>query len=217
MLFINIEEINIYIPPHFKEVRESEIFKIIENFPLATIVCDNEGDLIANHIPLIRLNKNTYIGHIAKSNSLHLMFPNGVNALAIFTTENSYISPNWYLTNKQSKTHVPTWNYQTIHLKGKLSFDYSKKSKLRAVGILTTLYENLYFGEKGWKMSDAPKDYIEQRLEDVVAFKLEVNNIMGKSKLSQNREKQDFISVKENMKKQNKNYLFESMSNLKNE
>ena len=40
---------------------------------------------------------------------------------------------------------------------------------------------------------------------------------MGKSKLSQNREKQDFISVKENMKKQNKNYLFESMSNLKNE
>ena len=112
---------------------------------------------------------------------------------------------------------MPTWNYQTIHLKGKLSFDYSKKSKLRAVGILTKLYENLYFGEKGWKMSDAPKDYIEQRLEDVVAFKLEVNNIMGKSKLSQNREKQDFISVKENMKKQKKNYLFESMSNLKNE
>ena len=54
-------------------------------------------------------------------------------------------------------------------------------------------------------MSDAPKDYIEQRLEDVVAFKLEVNNILGKSKLSQNREIQDFISVKENMKKQNKN------------
>ena len=145
------------------------------------------------------------------------MFPNGVNALAIFTTENSYISPNWYITNKQSKTFVPTWNYQTIHLKGKLSFDYSKKSKLRAVGVLTKLYENMYFGEKGWKMSDASKDYIDQRLEDVVAFKLEVNNILGKSKLSQNREIQDFISVKENMKKQKKNYLFESMSNLKNE
>ena len=75
----------------------------------------------------------------------------------------------------------------------------------------------MYFGEKGWKMSDASKDYIDQRLEDVVAFKLEVNNILGKSKLSQNRETQDFISVKENMKKQNKNYLFEAMSNIKNE
>lgn len=162
------------------------------------------------------MNKNTYIGHIAKSNSLHLIFPNGVNALAIFTTENSYISPNWYLTNKQSNTHVPTWNYQTVHLKGKLSFDYSKKYKLRAVGVLTKLYENMYLREKEWKISDAPKDYIEKRLEDVVAFKLEVNNIIGKSKISQNREIQDFISVKENMKKQNKNFLFESMINLKN-
>ena len=112
---------------------------------------------------------------------------------------------------------MPTWNYQTIHLKGKLSFDYSKKSKLRAVGVLTKLYENMYFGKKGWKMSDASKDYIDQRLEDVVAFKLEVNKILGKSKLSQNREIQDFISVKENMKKQNRNYLFEAMSNIKNE
>ena len=112
---------------------------------------------------------------------------------------------------------MPNWNYQTIHLKGKLSFDHSKKSKLRAVGFLTKLYENMYFGEKGWKMSDAPKHYIEQRLEDLVAFKLEVKNILGKSKLSQNREIQDFISVKENMKKQNKNYLFESMSSIKNE
>ena len=162
--------------------------------------------MIANHIPLIRLNENTYIGHIAISNSLHLIFPNGVDAIAIFATENTYITPIWYPTNKQSNMHVPTWNYQAVHLKGKLSFEYSKKSKLRAVGVLTKLYENMYFGEKGWKISDAPKDYIEQRLEDVVAFKLEVKKIIAKSKLSQNREMEDFISVKNQMKRQNKNY-----------
>ena len=89
----------------------SDIFKIIENYLLATIVCDNEWDLIANHIPLIRLNENTYIGHIAISNSLHLIFPNGVDAIAIFATENTYITPIWYPTNKQSNMHVPTWNY----------------------------------------------------------------------------------------------------------
>ena len=111
--------------------------------------------------------------------------------------------------------HAPTWNYQAVHLKGKLSFEYSKKSKLRAVGVLTKLYENMYFGEKGWKISDAPKDYIEQRLEDVVVFKLEVKKIIAKSKLSQNREIEDFISVKKQMKRQNKNYLFKTMSNLK--
>ena len=79
------------------------------------------------------------------------MFPNGVNALAIFTTENSYISPNWYLTNKKSKMHVPTWNYQTIHLKGKLSFDYSKKSKLSAVGMLKNYMRICTLEKKGGK------------------------------------------------------------------
>ena len=73
----------------------------------------------------------------------------------------------------------------------------------------------MYFGEKEWKMSDAPKHYIEKRLYDVVAFKLEVKTIIAKSKLSQNGEIEDFISVKNNMKKQKKFYLFETMHNLK--
>ena len=73
-----------YIPPQFEEVRESEILKIIENFPLAVLVCNNDGDLIANHIPLFRHSPSTYLGHIAKANQLHNIFPNGANALAIF-------------------------------------------------------------------------------------------------------------------------------------
>ena len=60
-----------YIPPQFEEVRESEILKIIENFPLAVLVCNNDGDLIANHIPLFRHSPSTYLGHIAKANQLH--------------------------------------------------------------------------------------------------------------------------------------------------
>ena len=53
-------------------------------------------------------------------------------------------------------------------------------------------------------MSDAPEAYIVKRLDDVVAFKLEVKTIIAKSKLSQNREIEDFISVKNNMKKTEK-------------
>ena len=49
-------------------------------------------------------------------------------------------------------------------------------------------------------MSDAPEDYIVKRLDDVVAFKLEVKTIIVKCKLSQNREIGDFITVKNNMK-----------------
>lgn len=53
-------------------------------------------DFIVNHIPLLRVKENLFVGHIAKENSLHSLFPNGVNAVAIFNSEDSYISPNFY-------------------------------------------------------------------------------------------------------------------------
>jgi transcriptional regulator len=206
-----------YLPPQFEEVREREILKIIENFPLAVIVCDNDGDLIANHIPLFRHNQNSYLGHIAKANQLHNIFPNGVDALAIFSSENSYVSPNWYPTKAETHRHVPTWNYQVVHMKGRLSFDYSNKSKLRVVGSLTKLYERLHFGDEGWKMSDAPKDFMGQMLDSIVAFQFDVESVIAKSKLSQNRELKDFNSVKSNMQAQSKKHLFDAMDGIEKE
>ena len=203
-----------YNPPHFEEVRESEILKIIEHFPLATIVCNKDGEFIANHIPLLRINQNSYLGHIAKTNSLHTIFPSGTDAIAIFSAENSYVSPNWYPTKIKTHRHVPTWNYQVVHLKGRMTFDESKKAKLSVVGTLTKLYERMHFGDDEWKMSDAPKDFIEHMLDNIVAFEFDVKSIIAKSKLSQNRETKDYNSVKQMMKDQKKNHLFEAMDNI---
>lgn len=44
-------------------------------------------------------------------------------------------------------------------------------------------------------MSDAPKDYMKSMIENIVAFKIDVFRILGKSKLSQNRDIQDFHQV----------------------
>jgi len=203
-----------FVPPGFQEVREIEILKIIENFPLATIVCNNDGDLIANHIPLLRINENSYLGHIAKANPLYSIFPSGVDAIAIFLSEDSYISPNWYPTKGQTHRRVPTWNYQAVHIKGRLSFDDSKKAKLRAVGSLTKMQERIHSGDAEWKISDAPKDYIEKMLDSIVAIQFDVKNIFAMSKLSQDRETIDYNSVKKIMKEQNKNFLFGAMDNL---
>ena len=73
-----------YMPPQFEEVRETEILRIIESFPLAVIVYNNDGDLIANHMPLFRHSLSTYLEHIAKANQLDNIFPNAADALAIF-------------------------------------------------------------------------------------------------------------------------------------
>lgn len=68
-----------YIPKHFEENREEEIKRIIENFPLATLVANTKNGLVANHLPLllnkVSKNKKVLIGHIAKTNNLHREFP----------------------------------------------------------------------------------------------------------------------------------------------
>ena len=204
-----------YLPPHFEETNEDGIAKLIEQFPLATIVCCSDGDFIANHIPLLRVEQNLFVGHVAKANSLHSLFPNGMSAIAIFNSEDAYISPNLYRTKKETHLHVPTWNYQVVHLHGKITFDHSKKAKLSVVGKLTKMYEKMHFGAKEWKMSDAPADYMEQMLDNIVSFNFDVQKILAKSKVSQNREKVDFNSVAEAMGDSNKFFLSNTMNRIK--
>ena len=203
-----------YLPSHFEENDKSEIAKLIEQFPLATLVCYLDGEFIVNHIPIMFDKDNEYVGHIARANSLHEFFPNGTEVIAIFRAEDSYVSPNWYPTKLETHRHVPTWNYQVVHLHGHLSFLYSEKDKLSTVGKLTVMYEQKFFGKDAWKISDAPKDYIEQMLENIVAFRLKVKKVSAKSKISQNREKIDFISIKNTMDDIDKGFLSKAMARL---
>ena len=51
-------------------------------------------------------------------------------------------------------------------------------------------------------MSDTPKDFVEDMLNDIVAFKIDVKKITAKSKLSQNKLPTDFDNVTIIIKKQ---------------
>jgi len=203
-----------YVPKDFEETNSKEIARIISEHPLSMIICNCDDDIVANHVPLIMGKDNNFIGHIAKSNPLHNLVKNGSKTLAVFSGENSYISPNWYPTKAETRRHVPTWNYQTVHVHGWISFSHSKKEKIAAVGRLTKLLEQKYFGEDAWKISDAPKDYIDDLVENIVAFTIRVEKISAKSKLSQNRETIDFNNIVKVMEEIGKTELSESMKRL---
>ena len=132
------------------------------------------------------------IGHIAFSNSMHKSLEDGCKAAFIFKAENAYISPNWYPTKVQHHRHVPTWNYQVVHMHGELYFKHSDKEKIAAVGLLTQLHERRLNGDNAWKMRDAPTDYIKTKLDQIVGIEFHINRLEAKSKLSQNREKSDY-------------------------
>ncbi|MCB2128089.1 MAG: FMN-binding negative transcriptional regulator [Rhodobacteraceae bacterium] len=184
-----------YLPQHFVETDMSEISSLVADFPLAALVVNTAEGLVANHLPLMEDGNSALIGHIALDNDLHRQVSDGHEVLAIFRGEDAYVSPNWYATKPLHHRHVPTWNYQVVHVHGKISFQRDHKARLAAVGRLTKLHEAKIGEADPWKMSDAPKEYLLEMLDRIVAFRIDVTRVVAKSKLSQNREDADFRST----------------------
>lgn len=181
-----------YIPPHFQEISAGEIASVVETWPLACIVAQTDEGLIANHIPLLVGGDGVLIGHVALANDMHRLIGEGQEVLAIFRGEDAYISPNFYPTKPEHHRHVPTWNYQVVHIYGTIAFQHDARAKRAAVGLLTKIHERRLNGASAWRMADAPGDYMDDMLEHIVAFRMTVTRTLAKSKLSQNREERDY-------------------------
>lgn len=181
-----------YIPPHFHEADPERIASILDTAPLACVVAQTDDGLIANHLPLLAGPKDVLIGHMALANDMHRLVSDGQEVLAIFRAADAYVSPNYYPSKAVHHRHVPTWNYQVVHAYGRISFQQDVAAKRAAVGLLTRLHERRLNGDSAWRMADAPVDYMEEMLDNIVALRITVTRLLAKSKLSQNRASEDF-------------------------
>jgi transcriptional regulator len=185
----------VYTPQHFLEISSTEIQRVIANAPLACIVAHTEQGLVANHIPLLAAPDGTLIGHVALANDMHRLVTENQEVLVIFRGDDAYVSPQFYPSKQDHHRHVPTWNYQVVHVYGSISFQHDEQKKRAAVGLLTRMHERRLHGANGWKMADAPRDYMENMLGNIVAFRISVQKLLAKSKLSQNREERDYTGA----------------------
>lgn len=202
-----------YIPPHFEEISSDEIASIIEAAPLACIVAQTDKGLIANHIPMLAGPRGILIGHVALANDMHRQIADGQEVLVIFRGDDAYVSPNFYPTKPEHHRHVPTWNYQVVHIYGSIAFQHDERAKRAAVGLLTRYHERRLNGEKAWRMADAPIDFIDQMLGRIVAFRISVSRTLAKSKLSQNREARDYLGAIEGLHASGHDSMAERMAN----
>ncbi len=184
-----------YTPAHFKEIDAAEIAGVIAAAPLACIVAQTREGLVANHIPLLAAPDGTLIGHVALANDMHRVLDEGHEVLVIFRGDDGYISPNFYPSKAEHHRHVPTWNYQVVHVHGRVTFQHDTQTKRAAVGLLTRNHERRVNGARAWRMADAPADYMETMLGQIVAFRIAVCRVLAKSKLSQNREARDYLGA----------------------
>ncbi|TDH39000.1 FMN-binding negative transcriptional regulator [Pseudohoeflea suaedae] len=203
-----------YLPEHFAENRPEEIDRLIDAYPLATIVAQTEAGLAASHIPLLREGTDRLIGHVALANDMHRDIGEDTQVLAIFRAEHAYISPNWYPSKLENHKSVPTWNYQAVHVKGRIRFDHSEKFKRMIVGRMTKHFEAVTSGDKAWRMADAPRDYMEMMLGNIVGLDMTIERVIAKSKLSQNRTQGDHDSVVRQLDERGDGALANAMRNV---
>lgn len=200
-----------YVPEHFREVDPSEIAHVIAAAPLACIVANTADGLVANHIPVLVAADGALIGHVALANDFHRTVGEGQEVLAIFRPADAYVSPNFYPSKAEHHRHVPTWNYQAVHVTGAISFQHEERAKRAVVGLLTREHERRLNAERAWRMADAPADFMTDMLAGIVAFRIEVQRVIAKSKLSQNREARDYQGVIDGLARNENRSLAKSM------
>jgi transcriptional regulator len=176
-----------YTPQAFREERIDILHDAISSGGLATLVTLSGEGLIASHVPLLLDPQpapyGTLIGHLARPNPQ----ARGAigEALAIFLGPESYVTPSWYATKRETGKVVPTWNYVAVHAYGPLQFIDDPEEVREIVKQLTERHEA---GRTApWAVSDAPEDFIAGMLQAIIGFRLTINRLDGKWKMSQNR------------------------------
>src|SRR5699024_1746275 len=115
--------------------------------------------------------------------------------LVVFRGEDAYISPNWYPSKHESHRQVPTWNYQAVHVRGRITIRDDERFVRGHVARLTRVHEANTGTDRPWRMGDSPKAYIDQMLAAIVGIEIEITAMIGKSKLSQNKETRDRLNA----------------------
>lgn len=168
-----------YIPAHFKIKDETIAFDIMKEHSFATLISQHNEIPFATHLPLILNKDNSYLyGHFARPNSQWKDIKNQT-VLAIFHGPHCYISPSWYETNKA----VPTWNYVTVHVYGEIELQEDEDELIGSLHDMVSKYEA---PDSLYRLQDVDAEFLAGMNKAVQGFKIKINKIEGKAKLSQN-------------------------------
>jgi transcriptional regulator len=192
-----------YIPRHNEEKRVPVMHALITAHPLGTLVTLGSSGLFASHIPMVLEDDGSEFGvlrgQISRANTQWRDFVPTVDALAIFSGHQHYITPNWYPGTKEHGKEVPTWNYVVVHAYGPLKVIQDEQWLLTNVEKLTSIHEAA--SPVPWKVSDAPQDFIRSQLRGIVGLELPIRRLEGKWKVSQNRTEEEREGVVEGLGK----------------
>lgn len=168
-----------YIPAHFRQSDQQAAIAFMKRYPFAIIVSSVDGVPLATHLPFhIEEHDGQVIftAHFARANP---QWKSLDQALVIFSGPHAYISPSHY----EKQENVPTWNYIAVHAYGKVELVEDEAEGYAILESMMQQSEPEYL--KQWETL-SPK-YKMGLFKGIVPFRMRVERIDAKEKLSQNK------------------------------
>lgn len=189
-----------YNLPYFKEKDKTVILDFINKHPFAFIAgCGADHKPVATQIPVFIEETEGRLfltGHMMRNTDHHKAFIANNAVLCVFTGPHTYVSATWYTHQQQAST----WNYMSVHVTGQLTFLGEKE----LIDILqkTSLHFEKYDSASPTVYNNLPEDYSKSLLKAIVAFRVEVESIDNVFKLSQNKDKESYHNIIDNLSSQ---------------
>lgn len=185
-----------YIPGPFSETDTQILTGLVQKYPLGLLVTSGSSGLLASPIPFlyrVKDDKPMLLAHLAKANTHWKDLVGLKECLVVFQGAENYVTPDWYPSKQTTHKVVPTWNYEMVQVKGIPTVIESSDWLRSQVGDITDSMEQKR--KAPWKVADAPADFIESQLKAIVGLEIEITEIKGKWKMSQNRPVEDALGV----------------------
>jgi len=200
----------VYLPKHFTARDQAAVEAFVDDAGAADLVTFDGTKPVASLIPIIwdrpagaqdgagEGGHGRLLGHVALANPQWRSAGPDTVALAIVHGPQAYISPSWYPSTARHGKVVPTWNYVSVHITGRLTIHRDPEWLRDVVSRLTSRHEA---GRPSpWRVSDAPGDFIDGQLRAIVGVEVAIAAVEAKEKLSQNRDAADRAGALEGLR-----------------
>lgn len=191
-----------YQPPHFREERLDVLHALIRERPGGLLVSHGGSGLAANLAPFVLLSEPGTTGttgtdaglgtlecHLSRGNAQWRELQAAPDCLVVFQGPQAYVTPAWYAAKREHGKVVPTWNYIVVQARGRAEV-IEDPVWLRGHVERLTNHNEAPLPEQ-WLVSDAPEEFLASQLKGIVGIRFEIESLIGKWKLNQNRSEAD--------------------------
>jgi len=200
-----------YPAKHYQSTKEQlgNYHRIIEDNPLATLIFDTNDKIEISHIPCHFANKNktSIMAHVSNNHPLakRLLQSPHVAISLVFHGDDAYVSPNDVSVENSQAQRVPTWNYAKVHISGVATQVKDNNAKYNHMAQTTDYFERKERShiknqepQEFWSLTSSPDTAIKHMLNAITVFSVQISDIEGRLKMSQNKS----VQVKEQIAKQ---------------